>query len=306
MHITATNIRKSYGPVTALDGLSLEIPAGTTYGILGTNGAGKTTLFELLVGHDVPDSGELTVGPYVVEEAGPAVRRHVGYLPERMGFPDRLTGREVLHFQARMRELPLDGRIDDAFDIVGLSASAVDRSVGGYSNGMRRRLGLAAALLPEPSILVLDEPTAGLDPCGVAELHEILDEIRAETDATVVVTSHVLSEVERLCDHVAILHDGRLQVSGAVPDLVERAETTVRLESGAPGDVGTLADRASEIQQVSTVTVEDDYVSVHCSATDLPKVYAALVDVPLAETAQTRTGLEQVFHDAIDGSEVVA
>lgn len=302
MQITATNVQKSYGPVTALDGLSLEIPAGSTYGILGTNGAGKTTLFELLVGHDTPDAGQLQVGPYNVADAGVTLRHHVGYLPERLGFPANLTGREVLTFQRRMRGIPGDGRIDEVLATVGLSATAADRAVEGYSNGMRRRLGLAAALLPEPSVLVLDEPTAGLDPRGVTELHEILARIRDDTDATVVLTSHVLSEVERLCEHVAILQNGRLMESGAVSDLLQEATTTLQLRPAAASDVETVAERVSEI---GDVTIEDDTVTVQCPPDDIPTLYAALEDVTLAETRQPRTGLEQLFHDAID-QEVIA
>ncbi len=303
MKIRATDVTKTYGGVTALDGLSLEIPSGTTFGVLGTNGAGKTTLFKLLVGHDTPDSGRLAVGEYDVSATGVELREHVGYLPERIGFPGALTGREVLSFHARMRTLPRDGRIGRVLETVGLSPADADRAVEGYSNGMRRRLGLAAALLPEPAVLVLDEPTAGLDPRGVAELHDIVERVRKQTDATVVVTSHVLPEVERLCESVAILHDGRLRAVGPVPDLTSGAETTVRITPADAEDVTAVIEVAAEF---GTVRAATRTVVVECQPDDVPSLFAALENTAtLSETAVDHNGLEAAFHEAIE-SEVTA
>lgn len=219
MNVQATDVRKTYGDVTALDGLSLSIPSGSTFGILGTNGAGKSTLFGLLVGHDRPDAGTIAVGGTDVTEEGRRIRERIGYLPEHIGFPPALTGREVLAFHATVRGLPEDGRIDEAIESVGLDPAAADRAVSGYSNGMQRRLGLATVLLPDPAVLILDEPTAGLDPRGVDEFHRIIDRINDETDATVVFCSHALAEVERLCDRVAVLHDGVIRASGPVEEV---------------------------------------------------------------------------------------
>ncbi|TKX55047.1 ABC transporter ATP-binding protein [Halorubrum sp. SP3] len=224
MRIDATDVRKTYGDVTALDGLSLSVPSGSTFGIIGTNGAGKSTLFRLLVGHDRPDAGTVSVGGTDVTEDGRRVRRRVGYLPEHVGFPDGLTGREALGVHRAIRGLPKDGRIAEAIERVGLTADEADRRVSGYSNGMQRRLGLATVLLPDPDVLVLDEPTAGLDPRGVDEFHAIVEDITAETDATVVFCSHVLPEVERLCDRAAVLHDGRVRAAGPVDELAAGAD----------------------------------------------------------------------------------
>lgn len=219
MRIDATDVRKTYRDVTALDGLSLSVPSGSTFGIIGTNGAGKSTLFRLLVGHDRPDAGTVSVGGTDVTEDGRRIRERVGYLPEHVGFPGGLTGREVLGVHRATRGLPTDGRIAEAIERVGLTPEEADRHVSGYSNGMCRRLGLATVLLPDPDVLVLDEPTAGLDPRGVDEFHAIVEEITKETDATVVFCSHVLGEVERLCDRVAVLHDGQVRASGPVAEL---------------------------------------------------------------------------------------
>jgi Cu-processing system ATP-binding protein len=298
MRITANDVRKEYGSVTALDGLSIEIPDGSTFGVLGTNGAGKTTLFKLLVGLDRPDGGRLTVGEQSVADAGTEIRERVGYLPERVGFPGALTGREVLSFHARMRGLPRDGRIDDAIETVGLSPSAADRAVSGYSNGMRRRLGLAAAILPEPQVLVLDEPTAGLDPRGVAEFHGIIDRVRTETGATVVLSSHVLSEIERLCDRVAILDGGRVVTAGPVSELVDTDDVTVRIRPEREASLESLTDAAEPFGTVSTA---NGAVSVRCPAGDVPPLFAAVDSAAdIVDVTVERESLEAAFHGALN------
>ncbi|MCY4731332.1 ABC transporter ATP-binding protein [Natronomonas gomsonensis] len=298
MRITANDVRKEYGSVTALDGLSIEIPDGSTFGVLGTNGAGKTTLFKLLVGLDRPDGGRLAVGEQSVADAGTEIRERVGYLPERVGFPGALTGREVLSFHARMRGLPRDGRIDDAIETVGLSPSAADRAVSGYSNGMRRRLGLAAAILPEPQVLVLDEPTAGLDPRGVAEFHGIIDRVRTETGATVVLSSHVLSEIERLCDRVAILDGGRVVTAGPVSELVDTDDVTVRIRPEREASLESLTDAAEPFGTVSTA---NGAVSVRCPAGDVPPLFAAVDSAAdIVDVTVERESLEAAFHGALN------
>lgn len=298
MQIHADNVRKAYGPVTALDGLSLEIPEGSTFGIIGTNGAGKTTLFKLLVGLDRPDAGRLTIGGQDVTDAGVELRERVGYLPEHVGFPPALTGREVLAFHARMRGLPRDGRINDAVETVGLSSTDADRPVSGYSNGMRRRLGLAAAILPRPSVLVLDEPTAGLDPCGVVEFHRIVDRVRTKTGATVLLSSHVLSEIERLCHRVALFDRGRVVAEGTVGDLVDTDDVTVRIRPVDRGEIDYVVGTAGAY---GTVSATGDTAAVRCPAGDVPALFADLDPaVELADVTVEREGLEAAFHDALE------
>ncbi|MFT4946356.1 MAG: Cu-processing system ATP-binding protein [Natronomonas sp.] len=307
MNVNATDVSKSYGPVTALDELSLEIPSGTTFGVLGTNGAGKTTLFTLLVGLDRPDAGELTVGCQSVIAAGRAIRTEVGYLPESVGFPDDLTGREILSFHARMRGLGGDRgkRIESVLDTVGLSNAAADRRVEGYSNGMRRRLGLGTALLPRPAVLVLDEPTAGLDPRGVAEFHRIVERVRETTDATVILSSHVLSEVEGMCDRVAILHDGQVAAAGSVEELT--GEGTVRLKL-TPGAETAVADLHDAVVAFDPASIAGDTgaepITVDCPARGLPELFAAIEaasGVTISDVRVVRGGLEGSFHEAIPG-----
>ncbi|MFC5368065.1 ABC transporter ATP-binding protein [Salinirubrum litoreum] len=220
MPLEIDDVTVRYGDVTALNGVSLSVADGETLGLVGTNGAGKTTLFRLLVGHESPDAGSVQVAGHD-PTAGPAVREAVGYLPEASGFRAALTGREVLRFHARLRGVPESARrerVARTLATVGL-ADAADRPVGDYSNGMARRLGLATALVADPDVLLLDEPTAGLDPNGVTAFDRLVGALAERTDTTVVVCSHVLSVVERLCDRVAVLEDGVVRERGSVADL---------------------------------------------------------------------------------------
>lgn len=298
MKITITDVHKRYGTVVALDGPSFEIPSGSTFGVLGPNGAGKTTLFELLVGHDRPDTGTITVGGIDVEAAGHQVRERVAFLPEHAGFPAALTGREVLEVHARMRGLQhAPDRIDNALETVGLT-DAADRAVDGYSNGMGRRLGLAATVIGDQPVMVLDEPTAGLDPRGVATFHEIIERIDRETDATVVLSSHVLSEIERLCDEVAILENGELRVRGSVDDLRTGGAVTVVLYPA--GDPSQL--RAA-VGAWGTVSETDGTIEVTCASDDAFDLIST-IDSSLIDRFEVReSGLEAAFHEAIASRE---
>ncbi|AEH36396.1 ABC transporter ATP-binding protein [Halopiger xanaduensis] len=300
MQITITDVRKRYGDVVALDGPSFTVPSGSTFGVLGTNGAGKTTLFELLVGHDRPDEGRIEVGGIDVAEAGHRVRERVAFLPEHAGFPPAMTGREVLDVHARIRGLTNQReRIDDALETVGL-ADAADRAVEGYSNGMGRRLGLAAALIADPPVLVLDEPTAGLDPRGVAAFHQTIERLGRETDTTIVLSSHVLSEVERLCDDVAILEDGHLRAAGPIDDLRSETDTDDRVTvSLRPANDQARPDLLEAVQDCGDVTETDDAIEVTCDREAAFGV-CGTVDPSLLDGFEVREpGLEAVFQDVL-------
>jgi len=223
MRIDITDVHRRYGDVPALDGVDLTVESGDAYGLVGTNGAGKSTLFGLIAGHDRPDEGRITVGDRDVRELGWRIREATGVLPEDPGFPPGETGRETLRFHADVRGIgasPEDAaeRIAGAAATVGL-ADAIARPIDGYSKGMRRRLGLAAALLADPAVLLLDEPTAGLDLNGVAALRDVLTRVREETGVTILTATHALHEAERVCGRVGVLDDGRLVAEGTPAEL---------------------------------------------------------------------------------------
>lgn len=301
--VSAQNVTKTYGDVTALDGLSLAVERGTTFGLLGSNGAGKTTLFKLLVGHMVPDEGTVEVAGVDVRDAGTDLRRSVGYLPEHAGFPSTLTGREVLAFHGRMRGLvpgERDERIAATLETVGL-ADAADRPVAGYSNGMNRRLGLATALLARPSILLLDEPTAGLDPLGVRAFHDVVVALRDADDLTVVLSSHVLSEVETLCEEVAVLADGQLRTAGSVDDLraSHDEDVTVRVRLADPSAFESARAVMAE-HDCPLVRQEGRTFEVACPPGGVLALLDALDDRVAVDGFEVREpGLDRVFERAV-------
>jgi Cu-processing system ATP-binding protein len=297
--IQIRDVEKSYGTVTALDGASLAVDRGETLGLVGRNGAGKTTLFKLLVGHETPDAGVVSVAGRAPAD-GTKLRERVGYLPESAGFPPSLTGREVLSFHARVRDVPEETRTERVGRLlatVGL-ADAADRAVGGYSNGMNRRLGLATALVGDPDVLLLDEPTAGLDPAGVADFHAVVDALGRETDVTILVTSHVLPEIERLCDRVAVLEGGAIATAGGVDDLRHAAADTVTVDATLE-DSSAVADTLRDHAAVTAVTVRGTHVQVDCERDAAFDVLDVLRDAAVSSFEVTEPGLDAVFREEV-------
>jgi ABC-2 type transport system ATP-binding protein len=207
----------------AIDRLDLRIEAGQVFGLLGPNGSGKSTTIKIMLGLLEPTAGTASV--FGVASGEIAARSEVGYLPESPYFYRHLTGRELVAFYARICGLggtKLRGRVADAVALAGMT-DAADRRVGTYSKGMLQRIGLAQALVHDPRLVILDEPTAGVDPVGAAAISEIILQLKAR-GKTVLITSHLLGQIEDICDRVAILDRGRLLLEGAVGDLVGRAD----------------------------------------------------------------------------------
>ncbi len=214
---------KRYGGRRALDGVDLAIPPGSTLGLLGPNGAGKTTALRLLLGFCKPTSGSVRVRG--LSPSDTASRAGLGYLPERLAVPGRMTVRSFLRFHgvlAGLDDVNLDRAVDQTLKRTGVADRAADR-MGGLSKGLTQRVGFAQALLGDPEILLLDEPTSGLDPLGVRDARDWILEARRR-GCTVLVSSHVLSEVERTCDRVAILNEGRVAALGPIDDIVAPGE----------------------------------------------------------------------------------
>ncbi|MDD4172009.1 MAG: ABC transporter ATP-binding protein, partial [Syntrophomonas sp.] len=196
--VSVQDLSKRYGSLQAVDNVSFQVKQGTSFGLLGLNGAGKTTTFKMLVSLIRPDGGTAHVAGYDVVKEPMQVRAHIGYVAENPAFYTRMTTQETLRYICRLLEVPSQDqnqRIDSALELVGL----MDKKhayVGGYSRGMRHRLGLAQALLSEPQVLFLDEPTLGLDPLGAKNMRELILRLRQEREVTVLMSSHVLPEVE--------------------------------------------------------------------------------------------------------------
>jgi ABC-2 type transport system ATP-binding protein len=215
---------KRYGARAALDGVSLGLAPGAALGLLGPNGAGKTTALRLVLGFVRPDAGGAALRGR--DPSDPEARRGVGYLPERLALPERQSVRGFLSLQAALAGLKGAAReaaVGTVIAQVGLADRAGER-IGGLSKGLRQRVGFANALLGEPELLILDEPTSGLDPLGVRDARGWIQSAR-ERGCSVLVSSHGLSEVERICDQIAILNEGRVAASGALAELVAPGET---------------------------------------------------------------------------------
>ena len=213
-------LEKSYGTVSALRGLSLSVPAGCLYGLLGPNGAGKTTALRILATLLAPDQGAVTVAGVDALQQPRTVRRLMGYVAQEVAIDKILTGRELLALQGDLYHLPRQDRnrrIDQLVDRMSMG-DWIDRRCGTYSGGMRRRLDLASGLLHDPQLLVLDEPTVGLDIESRAVIWEVLRDLR-DGGTTILLSSHYLEEVEALADRMAIIDDGRVIAEGAPDDL---------------------------------------------------------------------------------------
>jgi ABC-2 type transport system ATP-binding protein len=232
--IEAVGLRKEYrghgGLVKALDGLDLEVPDGQVFGFLGANGAGKTTTIRALVGHLVVNGGSLRVLDAEIPRQLPKIIDRMGALVEQPSFFPGFTGRRNLELLARSRRIPR-ARVDEVLDTVGLAPRANSRFAT-YSLGMKQRLGVASVLLKRPDLLILDEPANGLDPQGILEMRTLLREL-ASGGRTVFVSSHILSEIQQMCDRVAIVAHGKTVVSGSVDELLQGA--TSRYRVAVPG-----------------------------------------------------------------------
>lgn len=230
--VDAKGLTKWYGDLKAVDNVSFKVKKGSSFGLLGLNGAGKTTTFKMMVSLIRPDSGTAIVAGYDVVKAPMMVRSHIGYVAENPAFYSRMTTVETLRYISRLLDVPVNDqnrRIDYVLGLVGLM-NKKNALVGGYSRGMRHRLGLAQALLSEPQVLFLDEPTLGLDPLGAKNIRELILRLRQEREVTVLMSSHVLPEVEAICDMVGIFDHGHLVATDTIDHLRSTASDSMNIE----------------------------------------------------------------------------
>jgi ABC-2 type transport system ATP-binding protein len=263
---------KRFGATVALDSLSMTVPRGEVFGFLGPNGAGKTTAVKLLVGLSHPTSGEAWV---LGEVAGNReTRRRMGYLPELFRYQDWMSAREVLALHCQLMTMPRGHRaaeIDEALELVGLQDRGRDR-VHTFSKGMQQRLGLGVALLGTPELVFLDEPTSALDPVGRHDVREIIRQLKRR-GTSVFLNSHLLSEVEQVCDRVAVIDRGRVIASGTIDEL-RGAQHAIRLRLGRLTKQGEAA-----LDRFGSLEIEDEWYTVRGIAPDeVPELVAVLVE----------------------------
>ena len=304
--IEAQGLTKQFGSILALDGLDLAVPAGSIFGLLGPNGAGKTTTIRILAGLARPTAGSARVAGIEAGLDSAGLRGQLGYLDQDPRFYPWMKGRELLELVGRLHGLSgptLRARIAAVLERTGLSGAA-ERRIGGYSGGMRQRLGIAQAILNGPPILILDEPVSSLDPEGRRDLLELIAGLRGE--ATVVLSTHVLADVERICDRVAILDRGRLVTEGPLQDLLAaHARPIYRLTPAAGQDalVDALVDRLRSTPWVVDVSAADGFVRVRVSDPEQASheilALIAATGVVLESFERARPTLEDVFLELV-------
>jgi ABC-2 type transport system ATP-binding protein len=236
--VQTSGLGKRFGTQAALDGVDLEVPRGSAFGFLGPNGAGKTTLIRLLLGLAEPTAGSMRLLGRELPAQRAAALARVGAIIEEPRFHPHLTGRENLWVHAAARERSAHGRIDGALERAGLAARADDR-VNAYSLGMRQRLGIARGLLEDPELLILDEPMNGLDPAGILEFRQLIRELVGE-GRTVLLSSHLLDEVEKTCDLAAIVDQGRIVAQGSIHELVRGGPRAIDIALDTPVEAARL------------------------------------------------------------------
>ena len=300
--IVVEGLRKRYGDVQALDGATFNVREGEIFGLLGPNGAGKSTTVRILVTLTQPDGGTARVaGHDAVGDAG-AVRRLIGYVPQESGVDRRATGRENLQLQGRvygMKRAELRRRIDELLEIVGI-ADAADRTVDGYSGGMRRRLDIALGLVHRPRVLFLDEPTTGLDPEARVSMWEEVGRLAAQESLTILLTTHYLEEADELADRLAIVSRGKVVAEGTPNELKSRLigdAVHVELADGRMEDARRVLERVEAPVETTLADGRTLISRVPDGGQALPGILAALSaeGIPVASVSVSRPSLDDVY-----------
>jgi ABC-2 type transport system ATP-binding protein len=298
--LTTRGLTKRFGDLTAVADLSLHIAAGETYGLLGPNGAGKTTAISLIAGILEPDGGEIGVAGEPMSVRATRTKRHIGYVPQEVAVYPDLTGRENLRFFARlygMSRVAARGRTDEVLDVIGLTDRAGDK-VATYSGGMRRRLNIGVGLLHRPRLLILDEPTVGVDPQSRNAILSSVESLGA-AGLAVLYTTHYMEEAERLCDRIGVIDLGRLIAEGTVRDLTAMVGEHDHVRLGATGSLEAASARLRETAGVREATLRAEGIDliVADARAHLPGLLqaAAAAGAAVRSVDVTEPDLEAVF-----------
>jgi ABC-2 type transport system ATP-binding protein len=309
--IAIDNLSKSYGHIRALAGVSFKISPGEVIGLLGPNGAGKTTLMKILTGYLEPDAGEVRVhGIDVVEDALTAQRR-IGYLPESAPLYGEMLVQEYLEMMAELRGVPVErrhARIVDAIRATGL-ADRVVQPIGTLSKGFRQRVGIAQAIIHEPDVLILDEPTTGLDPAQIVEIRDLIVGLSKKT--TVLLSTHILSEVEATCERVLVIMAGELRADAKLAELRSANAAVVAVDRAARG-VAELLGKVAGVTAVESIGDAGELTRWRVTSKDDAELCPALFEALRATTwrvgelrPEPKT-LERVFRDLAARQEVAS
>jgi len=302
--IHVANLSKSYGPIEALCGVSFDIAEGEIVGLLGPNGAGKTTIIKILTGYLQPDEGAVQIGGLDVLTHTREIQAQLGFLPETAPLYPELSTQDYLKMMAELRQIPQDEqppRLSEAVYAAGLE-DHLTRPIGQLSKGFRQRVGLAQAILDRPKLLILDEPTLGLDPTQIVEVRRLIRRLAEES--TILFSTHILSEVEALCDRVIILMNGQVRADARLSELAATSDVVLVLADAPAGVDGALRQLAG-VQGVEQMHTHDGFpayrvIGQPASGTDLcPAVYdlAREENWSLRELRRDVRTLETVFNE---------
>jgi ABC-2 type transport system ATP-binding protein len=306
--IELTDLTKKYGTYTAVDHLNLSIQKGEIFGLLGPNGAGKSTTILMMLGLTEPTSGTVKVCGWDSTRHAIEVKRKVGYLPEDVGFYDDYSGLENLLYSARLNRISgreARQRAEQLLDRVGLK-DAIYKQAGKYSRGMRQRLGLADVLIKNPEVIILDEPTLGLDPNGVREFLSLIRQLSREDGLTVLLSSHHLHQVQEICDRVGLFVKGKLLAEGTIQSLSESLfsnqpysiEANVTFERTSYSSHENLKKSLSTIEGVLNVDVNESVLNIGCSKNVAADIARTIVSsgVDLNYLHKKEYGLDDIYH----------
>lgn len=302
--IEVTNLSKSYGPYLAIDDLTFRAREGEILGFLGPNGAGKTTTMRILAGYMPPSSGEARVAGFDVIDESLEVRKRIGYLPENVPLYPEMTVAEYFEYMGALRGVSdLDERVASVAEQVHLEDS-IDRFIGNLSKGMRQRVGLGQALIHQPQVLILDEPTIGLDPGQIIEVRNLIKSLKR--DRTVLLSTHILSEAQQVCDRVLIINNGRIVAEDSPANLQAQMQGGTRIVILADAPAAKLEGLLSGIAGVQSVSVTgaggEVQVQTEPSAGDMRAQLARAVveaDYDLLELRASGYTLEDIFLELV-------
>jgi ABC-2 type transport system ATP-binding protein len=284
------NLSKNFGPVTAVDQINIQVHPGELFGFLGPNGAGKTTTISMALGLTAASDGRVEIFGQPVTPHQTRPLRRVGSLVGAPSLLPYMSGLDNLRMLARLSDDVDNGRIAEVIERVGMSESA-HRKVQGYSTGMKQRIGLAAALLHRPDLIILDEPTNGLDPKGMREVRQLLRDLAAG-GVTVFLSSHLLNEVEQICDRVAVLSRGKIVAQGKVSDLLSQQKMTVKIGVTAPAEAAAALQSLAGLEKV---VVNGRYLEITGGGGEQIVRHLAQHNIYPGEVIVQRVDLESLF-----------
>ncbi len=314
--IEIRELYKNYGSQIAVENLTLDIKEGEVFGLLGPNGAGKSTTIRMILGFLEPTSGSITIDGFSSVQESLQVKKIVGYLPEDIGFYNQLSGIDNLMYTARLNRIPIglaEKRVKKLLELVELTNDA-NKKVGAYSRGMRQRLGLADVLVKKPKIIILDEPTLGLDPKGMQNLLNQISELSKNEGLTVMFSSHHLQQVQHICDRVGLFIKGKLIASGEIQSLSDQLfssknydiEARIELKDSpttSENCIEKLLDSIQKLKNVDSILVDNDLLKIECQSDASIDIAKTIISnsYGLKSLKKKEFGLDDIYNKYFEG-----